>query len=98
MSEENKKKNNLKGNPFQNKNPKKPNSNGFNFYWIYAIIIGIFIAIQLYDFQGGAKSISWSRFENQMLKNGDVEKIIIVNKEDAEINLSTKMQVKNLEE
>ena len=89
MSEENKKKNKLKGNPFQNKNPKKPNSNGFNFYWIYAIIIGIFIAIQLYDFQGGAKSISWSRFENQMLKNGDVEKIIVVNKEDAEVFLKS---------
>lgn len=89
QQKENQKKTEKPINPFQKKNNKPGAGGGFNFYWIYAIIIAIFIALQVYDMGGGAKSISWSRFENEMLKSGDVDKIIIVNKENAEIFLKT---------
>jgi cell division protease FtsH len=82
--------NNKKGNsqnPFQKKTPGK--GTGFNFYWIYAIIIAVFIGLQLYDSTGGPKSISWNRFENDMLTSGAVERVVIVNKEVAEVYLKS---------
>ncbi len=57
----------------------------FNFYWIYAILAVLFIALQFYNWGGTAIEISQQRFENQMLGSGDVEKIIVVNREIVEI-------------
>ncbi len=59
----------------------------FNFYWIYAILAVLFIALQFYNWGGTAIEISQQRFENQMLGSGDVEKIIVVNREIVEIFL-----------
>jgi AFG3 family protein len=57
----------------------------FNFYWIYAILAVLFIALQFYNWGGSAIEISQQRFENQMLGSGDVEKIIVVNREIVEV-------------
>lgn len=57
----------------------------FNFYWIYAIIILIFIGIQFLSWGGGPNEITWKKFEVEMLRQGDVEKIIVMNKERAEV-------------
>ncbi|MBT8261936.1 MAG: ATP-dependent zinc metalloprotease FtsH [Bacteroidia bacterium] len=72
----------------ENKKPeiKKPR---FNAYWIYAAIIMIFLGIQFF---GGS---SWSQpekttqaeFEN-FLRDGDVEKIEIINKKVAKVYLT----------
>ena len=81
---ENKTPDNSKDNgPLKNPNllKKKPK---FSFYWIYGAIAIIFIAMQFFNYGGGSKEINYSRFE-KMLWNQDVEKIIIVNKENAEI-------------
>ncbi|MFN3556416.1 MAG: ATP-dependent zinc metalloprotease FtsH [Bacteroidales bacterium] len=71
-------------------NGKKPQANGskkppFNFYWIYAILAVLFIALQFVNMGGSSIEISQQRFENQMLRSGDVEKIIVVNRELVEV-------------
>lgn len=67
--------------------PKKPQlpKNGFNFYWIYAIIAIIFFAIQFLNWNPSVSEISWQNFEKEMLLEKDVEKILIINKEIAEV-------------
>ena len=80
--EENKEKNNQhtpkRG---DNKNPKKR----FNFYWIYGIIAILFIALYATNWSSSGKSITWQEFKRDIFSKGDVEKIVIVNKELAEV-------------
>ncbi|KAA3623214.1 MAG: ATP-dependent metallopeptidase FtsH/Yme1/Tma family protein [Flavobacterium sp.] len=80
----------------ENKKPeiKKPR---FNAYWIYAAIIMIFLGIQFF---GGS---SWSQpakttqseFENY-LRDGDVEKIEIINKKKAQVYLTAEARQKSV--
>ncbi len=53
--------------------PKAPK---FNIMWLYAVIIlGLFVV--QYMFSGNnAKTINYQKFENEMLKPGDVEKLV----------------------
>jgi AFG3 family protein len=57
----------------------------FNIYWVYGLIALVFIGIQFIDFGGGPKVISWQEFEKTMLAANDVEKIVVVNREKAEV-------------
>lgn len=71
-------------NPFNKltgKDPKKPK---FNFYWIYGILAVVFIGIQFLNWGGTAEKTDWRALKD-MLAEGDVEKIILVNKETAEV-------------
>ncbi len=68
-------------NPNINPGKKKPR---FSFYWIYGILALIFIAIQWFNYSSPVKEIGWPKFED-MLARQDVEKIVIVNKEKAEV-------------
>ncbi len=53
--------------------PKPPK---FNIMWLYAaIIIGLFVVQYLFN-DNNAKKISYQQFETQMLRPGDVEKIV----------------------
>ena len=64
--------------------PKKPK---FSFYWIYGILAVVFIALQFNNsssFKEEDKIVSWSQLSKIFIKN-DIEKIVIVNKETAEI-------------
>jgi len=61
--------------------PIKPK---FNSYWIIGIILVAMIGIQFLSASGGLKEIDSNRFF-QILQKGDIEKIIIVNKEKVEI-------------
>ncbi|MGB4775594.1 MAG: ATP-dependent zinc metalloprotease FtsH [Daejeonella sp.] len=58
--------------------PKKslPKTPKFNIMWVYAaIVIGLFVL--QYIFSGtNAHQVSYQKFENEMLKTGDVEKLI----------------------
>ena len=65
-------------------NSKKPKMN-FNFYWIYAIIAVLFFGMQFLDLGSGAKLSNWETFESKMLKEKDVERIVVVNNEIVEI-------------
>ncbi len=66
-----------------NKSPKKP----FNFYWIYAIIGIVLISLNLFNWQGGSSVITPSDFE-QMVANGDVNEVVIVNHKTARVYLN----------
>lgn len=70
-----------KENKFVPPKVKKPK---FSFYWIYAILGIIFITFQVMNYNSSVKEITWSKFEEFLMKQ-DVEKIVIVNKEKAEI-------------
>ncbi len=65
-------------NKTQSKKPK------FNFYWIYGILAVIFIAIQFINIGGSTKETNWGEVKT-MLEDGDISKIVLVNKEFAEI-------------
>jgi len=80
MAEKEKKKSSFTPNfiPTKGKRPK------FSFYWIYAILAVVFIAIQYFNYSNPVKETTWPRLE-EMLSKQDVEKIVIINKEKAEI-------------
>jgi AFG3 family protein len=80
----------------ENKQNKKPDSKQgssggqnfkpkFNIYWIYGIIGLAIIGTYLMSMGSKAEEISLQRFENEMLRNYDVERLVVVNKERAEI-------------
>jgi len=82
MAEENNKnQNNPKDNLPQGKKPK------FNIYWVYGLIAVFFIVLQFLGTGADPKDITWDRFERDMLRTHDVEKLIVVNKELVEIYL-----------
>ena len=61
--------------------PIKPK---FNSYWIIGIILLVMIGIQFLSSGNSLKEMDSNRFF-QVLQNGDIEKIVIVNKEKVEI-------------
>lgn len=63
-------------------NPKKP----FNFYWIYAIIGVVLISLTLFNSNGNMADTNLSEFE-KMVEAGDVERVVIYNKQKAEVYL-----------
>lgn len=60
--------------------------NKFNFYWIYGILIVVFLIIQFMNWGGGPKKATWGEIRD-MLAEGDVSKIVLVNGEKAEIHI-----------
>jgi cell division protease FtsH len=62
---------------------KKPH---FSIYWIYLLIFAGFIFLQFYDFGSKPDEIDFYKLK-EMVSANEVEKIIIVNKETAEIYL-----------
>ncbi len=72
-------------NPFSNftgkNNGKKPK---INFYWIYGLLAVVLIGIQFLNFGDSAKQTDWRELK-EMLEAGDIDKILLVNKEHAEI-------------
>ena len=62
----------------------KRNKPRFSFYWIYALLAIIFIALNYFNYKNPTKEISWSDLE-QILEKQHVDKIVIINKEKAEI-------------
>ncbi len=68
-------------------NSNKPSAFKFNPIYIYGAILIIVLAIQFYGTGGRPVETNWQEVKNTMLKNGDIEKIVIVNKTEAEIYL-----------
>ncbi len=77
------------GNPTNNKKDQNTSQGKgkppFNFYWIYGILAVLFIALQFYNWGGTAIEISQQQFETRLLESGDVDKIIVVNRELVEV-------------
>lgn len=79
-----------------NKNKQVPNlgnfkpggkSPKFNPYWIYGVIIIIFLVIQYFSLGSGPVETNWQEVKNTMIENHDIEKIVVINKEEAQIYL-----------
>jgi cell division protease FtsH len=60
---------------------KKPK---FSFYWIYGIIFVVFVGLQFLNLGGSTTKTDW-RDLKVMLEDGDVERIVLVNKDHANI-------------
>ncbi len=69
----------------QDKKDNKPPKPKISIYWIYAAIAILFIGIQMLNLGNNMIEITWNRFEKQMLSNHDVEKVVVINKERAEV-------------
>lgn len=81
MTEESNNKDKGPGGAFnRQKNPKFK----FNFYWIYGILGVIFFGLYFANMGGSPKEIDWGQLKT-MLQNQEIEKILLVNKEQAEI-------------
>lgn len=78
--------------------PEKPRGNKprgkFSFYWIYALMAIIFIALQFMNWSQPPQNIDWGDLK-VMLQEQDVEKIIVINKEEAEIYIRKDTLEKN---
>ncbi|MFM7078285.1 MAG: ATP-dependent zinc metalloprotease FtsH [Bacteroidota bacterium] len=65
-----------------NKFPKKGSPRfGFNFYWVYAILIIIIFAINFMDFGGQTMETTWNEFKRENLLTHDVERLEVINRE-----------------
>jgi ATP-dependent metalloprotease FtsH len=67
-----------------NYNPPKKTKPKFSFYWIYGILALVFLGIQYFNYTNPTQETTWPKLEN-MLKKQDVDKIVVINKEKAEI-------------
>jgi len=66
-----------------NKMPKMPKVK-FNFYWIYGILGVILFGLYINNMGGTPKEVGWGELKT-MLVNQEVEKILLVNKDQAEV-------------
>ena len=68
------------------KNQLKPPSSGFRIGWFYLFLMIFILLLYFFNYPTtNFKEIGWKEFNSNMLSNNDVEKIVIVNKEVAEI-------------
>ncbi len=74
-------------NPLKGLKDKKSNGPKFSIYWIYGILAVGFILVNIFFSGTGSNKIDWQRFEREMVQNHDVEKLIVVNKEIAQVYL-----------
>jgi ATP-dependent metalloprotease FtsH len=75
---------NKKNNPLPNIPTGRKNKPRFSFYWIYAILAIVFIAIQYFNYSNPVKETTWNKV-SEMLTRQHIEKIVVINKERAEI-------------
>ena len=75
----------------ENRNNNKPEgdkNSKFNSYWIYGLLALLLLALNFYTLQSqSAKPLEWSRFED-MIKDGDVKELEVINKERAQVYLT----------
>ncbi len=67
----------------QGDGPEKPKKR-FNLYWIYAAIFIFFILLQMFSgMYSNVQDTNWHTVKNDFLINQEIEKIVVVNKEEA---------------
>ena len=77
---------------------KNPKNFKFNAYWVYGIVIGLFLVFNIFSGGFGASNgvtTTPSKFF-KFLKNGDVQKVEIVNKREALVYLNDKAAKKQI--
>ncbi len=74
----------------KNLNPTNKSGDGsknkFNYYWVYTAIALVFFALFFFNKDSQVKDITWGDLR-QMILDQDVEKILLVNREFAEIHI-----------
>lgn len=72
-------------NPFGQQGAKPPK---FNPYWIYGIIAVLFIVVNFYlTGSKGPVETTWNKVRTNMLVNNDIDRLVVINKEKANIYL-----------
>ncbi|MBR5433151.1 MAG: ATP-dependent zinc metalloprotease FtsH [Bacteroidales bacterium] len=71
---------------FKNFKAPKGNKNGGNI-WIYVVLLAVFAIFSFMDFGGSAKKITSTEFDAK-LRNGEIEKLVVVNREYVDIYLT----------
>ncbi|MDX2442240.1 MAG: ATP-dependent zinc metalloprotease FtsH [Bacteroidales bacterium] len=74
-------------NPLQGKNDDKGGKPKFNVYWIYGILAVSFILINIIFSGSDSSKIDWLKFE-KMVKDQDVEKVVVINKDAAQVYIT----------
>ncbi len=64
---------------------KSNNKMKFNIYWIYLLIGIFFIGVQFSNNSSNGKKTNWQNVKENMIKNNDIEKIVIINREKANV-------------
>ncbi|MCS6917032.1 MAG: ATP-dependent zinc metalloprotease FtsH [Chitinophagales bacterium] len=67
--------------PNQQQKPEKPRGSRINMYWIYGLLLVGLIIIQFIPFTHSSRLISFEEFDRNMLQAGDVDKLVVVNRE-----------------
>ncbi|HSW68430.1 MAG TPA: ATP-dependent zinc metalloprotease FtsH, partial [Bacteroidales bacterium] len=70
--------------PSQDQNKAKSTRPKFSFYWIYGLLAVFFVALWIGGLDRTTNELTWGQVK-EMLSNKDIEKIIVVNNEFAEI-------------
>lgn len=76
-------------------NNSKINAPKFNFYWIYGIVILLFLGYSFLNSSTSSKDITQNEFR-EILNNGDISKIVIINKDIASIYLTSEAHSKEI--
>jgi AFG3 family protein len=75
----------MENNELENKPKNGSTGGGFNSYWIYALIFLVLIGFNIYSFSTiDKKELSWDQFTT-MVKEGDVEKVEMINEKVLEV-------------
>lgn len=69
-----------------NKKPEGPQKPKLRGYWIYILIAVAFLSLQFFNFGGSVDEVGQVKLE-QLIRDGSVSKIVVVNKEYAEVYL-----------
>jgi cell division protease FtsH len=78
----------------ENKGPQKPKFGG---YWIYILIALAFLSLNLFNFGTTPEEIDLVKFES-LIREGQIEKFVVVNREFVEIYLKEDNQESNSQE
>ncbi|MFT3740430.1 MAG: AAA family ATPase [Breznakibacter sp.] len=62
----------------EGENKDKPKLPKFNLYWIYGAIFFALIIVGALDYGKGPVSISYSDFENRILKGDDIKEVVVI--------------------
>ncbi len=75
----------MENNEFDNKPRNSTTGGGFGSYWIYGLIALILIAFNVYNFGTiDKKELDWEKFA-EMVKEGDVQRVVVVNEKVLEV-------------
>ena len=82
---------NTNSDPDNGKKPEGPQKPKLGGYWIYILIAVAFLSLQFFNFGSSVDEVGQVKLE-QLIRDGQVSKIVVVNKEFAEIYLKSQTE------